>query len=155
MEDGIATVFRQIAMNRFEHAVHTARREEGELATERINELWLDCQTQLFADAVDTEGYGPWWSYVHHFTASPGYVYAYAYGFLFALSIYRRYEEEGDALVGPYLDLLRAGGSKSPQELARIVGMDITDPAFWAAGLEALATDLAEAERVADEVGLG
>jgi oligoendopeptidase F len=30
LEDSIATVFRQIAMNRFEHSVHTARREEGE-----------------------------------------------------------------------------------------------------------------------------
>src|SRR3954470_7942246 len=41
LEDQIATVFRQIAMNRFEHAMHTARREEGELAVDRLNELWF------------------------------------------------------------------------------------------------------------------
>jgi oligoendopeptidase F len=152
MEDAIATVFRQIAMNRFEDRVHTARREEGELSIERIGELWLECQTALFADSVDTDGYSIWWSYVHHFTASPGYVYAYAYGFLFALSIYRKYEEEGDAMVAPYLDLLRHGGSRSPGELAAMVGMNIADPAFWAAGLEALAADLDEAEALAREV---
>jgi oligoendopeptidase F len=155
MEDAIATVFRQIAMNRFEHAVHTARRGEGELSSERIGELWLQAQNELFADSVSTEGYGTWWSYVHHFTASPGYVYAYAYGFLFALSIYRKYEAEGEALVGPYMDLLRQGGSKAPGELARMVGMDIADPAFWATGIEALAADLDEAEAVAAEIGLG
>jgi len=92
IEDSIATVFRQIAMNRFEHAVHTARREEGELSMEKLEELWLETQTQLFGDSVDVDGYGTWWSYVSHFMGTPGYVYAYAYGFLFALSIFRKYE---------------------------------------------------------------
>ena len=118
LEDAIATVFRQIAMNRFEHAVHTERREVGELAPERFGELWLEQQAALFADAVDLDGYTPWWSYIPHFTGVPGYVYAYAYGFLFSLAIYRRYEQEGDAMVEPYLELLRAGGSRTPEELA-------------------------------------
>ena len=74
------------------------------------------------------EGYGPWWSYIPHFTGAPGYVYAYAYGYLFSLAIYRQYVREGDAMVEPYLELLRAGGSRSPEELARIVGLDLTDP---------------------------
>jgi oligoendopeptidase F len=145
IEDAIATVFRQVAMNRFEDAMHTARREEGELSTDRFNELWLDSQRQLFADAVDVSGYETWWSYIHHFTASPGYVYAYSYGFLFALSIFHRYE----------LELLRRGGSRSPEELAAGVGLDLTDPSFWASGLEALEHDLGEAERLAEEIGLG
>ncbi|RDI73705.1 oligoendopeptidase, pepF/M3 family [Gaiella occulta] len=155
IEDAIATVFRQIAMNRFEHAVHTERRTQGEISSERFAELWLECQTELFGDSVDTTGYGSWWSYVNHFAAVPGYVYAYAYGYLFALSIFRAYEREGDALVEPYLQLLRAGGSKAPEELARIVGLDLTDAAIWASGIDALADELDEAERLAAEIGLG
>ncbi len=155
IEDAIATTFRQIAMNRFEDAVHTARREQGELAPERIAELWLDAQHALFADSVATDGYGPWWSYIPHFTGSPGYVYAYAYGYLFSLAIYRRYLQEGDAMVEPYLELLRAGGSRPPEELARIVGLDLTDPEIWASGIEALSEELDEAERLAGEIGLG
>ncbi len=155
IEDAIATVFRQIAMNRFEHAVHTERRGTGEVSSERFAELWLECQTQLFGDSVDTDGYANWWSYVNHFAGVPGYVYAYAYGYLFALSIFRAYELEGEALVEPYLQLLRAGGSKSPEELAGIVGLDLTDPAIWAAGIEALSDELDEAERLAGEIGLG
>jgi oligoendopeptidase F len=154
IEDAIATVFRQIAMNRFEHSVHTERREVGELSPDRLGELWIEQQTTLFADAVDVEGYTPWWSYIPHFTGSPGYVYAYAYGYLFSLAIYRRYEEEGDAMVAPYLELLRSGGSKTPEELATIVGLDLSDPAIWAAGIDALAADLEEAERVASAIGL-
>jgi oligoendopeptidase F len=155
IEDAIATTFRQIAMNRFEHAAHIERRTQGELAPERIGELWLEAQTALFGDAVSVDGYTPWWSYIPHFTGSPGYVYAYAYGYLFSLAIYRRYVQEGEAMVEPYLELLRAGGSRPPEELAQLVGLDLTDPAIWASGIDALAEELDEAERLAAELGLG
>jgi oligoendopeptidase F len=154
IEDAIATTFRQIAMNRFEEAVHTERRGAGELAPERFGELWLECQSALFGDSVGLDGYVPWWSYIPHFTGAPGYVYAYAFGYLFSLAIYRRYVAEGEAMVGPYLDLLRAGGSQSPEELARIVELDLTDPSIWASGLDALGAELDEAERLADELEL-
>ena len=55
----------------------------------------------------------------------------------------------------PYLDLLRAGGSKAPEELARMVGLDLTDPSIWASGIDAIADDLDEAEALAAEIGLG
>jgi oligoendopeptidase F len=155
IEDSIATVFRQIAMNRFEHAVHTERREQGEVATDRFEELWLETQKQMFEDSVDLDGYGTWWSYIPHFLSTPGYVYAYAYGFLFALAIFRRYEQEGESMVEPYLDVLRAGGSRPPEELAEIVGLDLTDPGIWASGIEALSAELDEAEALATEIGLG
>ena len=155
IEDSIATVYRQIAMNRFEDAVHTTRREEGELSAETFERLWLDSQNRLFGDSVDTDGYATWWSYVPHFIGTPGYVYAYSYGFLFALSIFRKYELEGEAVVGPYLDLLRSGGSKQPEELARMVGLDLTDRKIWDAGIDALASELDEAEALAEEIGLG
>jgi oligoendopeptidase F len=154
IEDSIATVFRQVAMNRFEDAVHTERRSEGELASERIQELWLETQSKMFADSVDLDGYGTWWSYISHFTGVPGYVYAYAYGFLFALAIFRRYELEGESMVEPYFELLRAGGSKAPEELARMVGLDLTDPSIWESGIDALAAELDEAEALATEIGL-
>jgi oligoendopeptidase F len=155
IEDSIATVFRQIAMNRFEHAVHTDRREQGEISTDRLEELWLETQTDMFQDSVDIDGYGSWWSYIPHFMGTPGYVYAYAYGFLFALSVFRKYEQEGDSMVEPYLELLRSGGSKAPEELAQMVGLDLTDPKIWESGIEALAVELDEAEALANEIGIG
>jgi oligoendopeptidase F len=155
IEDSIATVFRQIAMNRFEDAVHNGRRQKGELSVERLEELWLKAQRDLFADSVDIEGYGAWWSYIPHFMGTPGYVYAYAYGFLFALTIFRKYEVEGESLVGPYFDLLRAGGSKTPQELGEMVGLDLNDPEIWASGIDAISVEMDEAEALANEIGLG
>ena len=153
IDDTIATVFRQIALNRFEHAIHTGRREEGELPIERVSELWRAEQERMLGEAVEvTDDYGIWWSYVPHFIAAPGYVYAYAFGYLFSLAIYRRYVEEGDSLVEPYLDLLRAGGSAPPAELASRLGFDLGDPGFWSAGLDAIGTLVDEAESLAAQL---
>jgi len=154
LEDSIATVFRQIAMNRFEESCHIARRTEGELSVDRFGELWAASQADMLGDSVEvTEGYKSWWSYVPHFMGTPGYVYAYAYGQLLALSVYARYIEEGDAFVPAYLDLLRAGGSRSPEELGKIVGCDLADPNFWANGIKIVAGQLDAAEEAARAAG--
>jgi oligoendopeptidase F len=152
IEGSIATVFRQTAMNRFEELVHTSRREEGELAVDRFNALWAQSQEEMLGDSVQiSEGYRTWWSYVPHFISTPGYVYAYAYGQLLALSIYKRYADEGESFVPSYLELLRAGGSKSPHELGQIVGIDLADPGFWDSGLALVEAQLEEAETAAHE----
>ncbi len=154
LEGQIATVFRQIAMNRFEAAVHHARREEGELAVADFNRHWAESQAAMLGDAVEiTEGYRTWWSYVPHFIATPGYVYAYAYGQLLALSVYRQYEEQGDEFVPAYLELLSRGGSQSPEELGRIVGCDLADPKFWVGGLAIVERQLEAAETAALAAG--
>jgi len=154
LEDSIATVFRQVAMNRFEDACHTHRRTEGEVSVEQFNEMWAQTQTQMLGPAVEiTEGYRTWWSYIPHFIATPGYVYAYAYGQLLALSVYARYQAEGPDFVPAYLEMLSAGGSKSPEELTGIVGCDLTDPGFWQAGLEIVDGQLRAAEEAAQAAG--
>jgi oligoendopeptidase F len=154
VDGAVATVFRQIAMNRFEHLAHTRRRGEGELSVERLNDSWVEAQGELFGDSVTiTPGYHGWWSYVPHFINTPGYVYAYAYGQLLALSVYRRYVEEGEPFAPRYLDLLAAGGSRSPEQLAEIVGIDLVDPGFWDAGLDLVEEQLSAAERLAAQRG--
>ena len=154
VEGSIATVFRQIAMNRFEDAVHTTRRTEGEISVERFGELWADAQRDLFGDSVEvTDNYHLWWSYIPHFINTPGYVYAYAYGQLLALSVYRRYQEEGESFVPRYLEMLSAGGSMSPADLGHIVGVDLDDPGFWSSGLDLIEGQLDNAEAAAREAG--
>jgi oligoendopeptidase F len=154
LEDSIATVFRQVAMNRFEHAVHTHRREQGELSVDDFGGLWAESQTAMLGDSVEvTEGYRTWWSYIPHFIGTPGYVYAYAYGQLLALSVYARYEAQGADFVPAYLELLAAGGSRAPAELGRIVGCDLDDPAFWDAGLDIVAGQLDRAVEAARAAG--
>jgi oligoendopeptidase F len=153
IDDAIATVFRQIAMNRFEHLVHTRRRSQGELSVEDMSKAWVESQTEMLGDAVEvTEGYQSWWSYIPHFINTPGYVYAYAYGQLLALSVYGRYREVGEELVPRYLEMLGSGGSRTPEKLGEIVGIDLADPGFWDFGLRLVDQQLLEAEALAAQI---
>jgi oligoendopeptidase F len=155
VEDSIATVFRQVAMNGFEASVHNARRSEGELSLERLGELWIASQEEMLGPSVELDDdFRVWWSYIPHFVHVPGYVYAYAFGFLLAVSVYRLYEERGESFVPKYLEMLSAGGSRSPEELAQIVGCDLTDPAFWEGGLSVIERDIEAAEEAARAANL-
>ncbi len=146
LESIFATVFRQVAMNRFEDAMHTARRSEGELSSDQLSAFWLDCQRPMFGDSVTLRpDYGIWWSYIPHFLGTPGYVYSYAFGELLVLALYGRYQQEKDNFVDNYLSLLAAGGSKSPADLLAPFDITLDDPLFWHGGLDII-------ERMLDDV---
>lgn len=153
VEDSFATIFRQISMNRFEDALHTARRTEGELSTARINELWLGTQRAMFGSSVTmTENYGIWWSYVPHFLSTPGYVYAYAFGELLVLALFNLYRERGAAFVPQFIEVLAAGDSDWPEKILAKVGVDLTDLNFWSHGLDAVRSLVEQEEQLARQV---
>lgn len=153
IDDTIATVFRQVAMNRFEDRIHTARRGEGELSPDRFSEFWLETQTDMFQGSVILgEHYRFWWSYIPHFVHTPGYVYAYAFGELLVLALYARYKEEGAVFADRYLGLLEAGGSDWPHKLVGKLGIDLTDLSFWNEGLGAIEDLIVRAEELAERV---
>jgi oligoendopeptidase F len=152
LEEIFATVFRQIAMNRFEDDIHRERRKLGELSTDRFGELWIATQKEMFGDSVTLTGdYSIWWSYVTHFLEAPGYVYAYAFGELLVLSLYKMFMEEGKGFVPRYLNLLASGGNGSPAQLLSDFGVRLDDPGFWYEGLDIIDKMLKEAEVLAKQ----
>jgi len=156
IDDTIATVFRQVSMNRFEDAIHTARRHEGELSAERFSELWRKTQTDLYGDSVQlTENYDLWWCYIPHFLHTPGYVYAYAFGELLVLALYNRYENGAENFPQRYEQLLRAGGSDWPENLVSKLDVDIKDSTFWESGLAIIDQLVDQAEQLSAQAGMG
>ena len=150
IDDTMATVFRQVTMNRFEDRIHTHRREQGELTPDDFAEHWLATQTAMYGDSVTlTDDYRLWWSYIPHFVHTPGYVYAYAFGELLVLALYAQYQSEGPGFARKYRDLLAAGGSDWPHVLVGKLGIDLRDPSFWDQGLDAIAALVDEAEALA------
>jgi len=136
LEDIFATVFRQVVLTRFEELLHHARREQGELTTENINELWAQANSAMFGKSVKMTGdYRNWWMYIPHFIHSPFYCYAYSFGELLVLSLYSMYVKEGNVFVPKYIELLSSGGSDAPEVLLERVGVNIKDPGFWQGGL--------------------
>jgi oligoendopeptidase F len=153
IDDTIATVFRQISMNRFEDRIHTARREEGELTTEQFSQHWFETQHQLYGDSVTlTDEYKLWWCYIPHFLHTPGYVYAYAFGELLVLALYDAYRSGKEGFSDKYMELLEAGGSDWPHNLISKMDIDIRDSQFWARGLNLFETMVNEAEELASQI---
>lgn len=153
IEDIFATAFRQTAMYRFEQDVHAARRAQGELRTEEIDAIWQRNLQAMFGDAVEMgPGHRAWWMYIPHFIHTPFYVYAYAFGQLLVMALYARYQEDGDAFVPRYLEILRAGGSLRPADIVARAGIDISQRSFWEGGLYTIDTLVSQAEEVWREV---
>jgi oligoendopeptidase F len=153
IEDGFATVFRQVVLTRFEQSLHQARRDRGEQTTEQINDLWLAANRPMHGDVVElTDGYAWWWLYISHFIHVPFYCYAYAFGELLVLALVQKYKQEGASFVPKYLELLASGGSDAPHMLLAKLGIDVTDPQFWELGLRLLGNMVAEAESLAAEL---
>lgn len=150
IEEAFGTVFRQIALTRFEQGLHEVRRREGELSSERIGTIWHDVNAALYGDSVElTDDYRWWWAYIPHFIHSPFYCYAYGFGELLVLALYELYRERGAAFVPQYLDLLAAGGSDAPAALLARLGVDIQQPSFWQRGLGVLRGLVEEAHALA------
>lgn len=147
VEGCFASVFRQVAMYRFEQRCHQNRREEGELAPEEFEAIWQEELQTMFGDSVDLgDEHRNLWSYVGHFFFAPFYVYAYAFGELLTMALYQKAKQEGPGFADKYQHLLELGGSKSPEDLMAIVGVDLRSREFWQGGLNAIESLVTEVE---------
>lgn len=135
VEDMINTVIRQVAFHCFETRIHDER-VEGELTPERLGALWLEVQAESLGPAIElSPAYRNYWAYIPHFIHTPFYVYAYAFGDCLVNSLYAAYREAPDGFADRYMEMLRAGGTKTHHELLASFGLDAADPAFWRRGL--------------------
>ena len=150
IDDAIATIFRQVSMNRFENEIHHARRDGGELSTDDFSGYWHKTQHKLYGDSVElTDEYKLWWCYIPHFLHTPGYVYAYAFGELLVLALYDLYKKSDQKEFSEkYIELLEAGGSDWPHKIVAKMGVDITDASFWENGLQLFEEMISDAEKL-------
>jgi oligoendopeptidase F len=152
IEDGFATVFRQNVLTRFEQTAYEARRE-ARLTPERLGDLWTAANGRYYGDAVQmTDGYRWGWSYIPHLINWPFYCYAYVFGELLVLALFRMYQEEGQSFIPKFVRLLERGGSDTPQNLLAPLGVDFRDAGFWQKGFDELRRLVTQAQDLADKV---
>ncbi len=137
LDDIYATVIRQAYFIRFENAAH---RMVAEGATgDQLAQTYLAELRQQFGKIVKVPDEFQWeWLMIPHLFASPFYCYAYSFGNLLVLALYRMYKEQGQAFIPQYLDLLATGGSQSPQAILTKVNVDMTSEAFWQSGFDTI-----------------
>jgi oligoendopeptidase F len=151
IQEIFATVFRQTALHKFEEQLHLMQKEKGELTEDEISEIWDNTQKEMFGNSVDLTGSENWWGYISHFVRYPFYVYGYAFGELLVLSLYAQYKKDPKIFVPKYLELMSAGSSKSPQELLKPFGINLSDRKFWQGGINIIKELVVEAKQIYEQ----
>ncbi len=145
VDDIYATVMRQAFFVIFEEAAHRAIQENA--SPQELDRLYFENLWEQFGDSVAlTDEFQYEWVSIPHIYHTPFYCYAYSFGQLLVLSLYRRYQQEGDAFKPGYLRMLARGGSARPQEILEEAGIDMTDPDFWQAGFDVIGGMIDELE---------
>ncbi|MCP4203181.1 MAG: M3 family oligoendopeptidase [bacterium] len=135
LDDIYATVMRQAYFVRFEQRAHAAILA-GE-PPEKLNEIYLGLLEEQFGDAVEVpQEFSREWVSIPHIYHTPFYCYAYSFGQLLVLALYRRFREQGASFVPGYLRLLAWGGASRPAEILAEAGVEMTDPSFWQGGFD-------------------
>jgi oligoendopeptidase F len=150
LDDAMLSIFESSALLSAEAQMHHYRRAHGELNAAQLSEIWTASLSHLWADTIEIEeGTRILWSLIPHMVWEPGYLYSYSYGLLTAWSAFARYQQIGEQFCEDYLNMLAAGGSRSPAELVMMLDLDVNDPSFWNAGLELLDDMLKQTEALA------
>ncbi len=137
MDDAFATILRQNYFSMFEKTAHDLITKGAQVSD--IADAYLANLKSEFGDSVEISDEFRWeWVMVPHFYNVPFYVYAYAFGQLLVLSLYKQYQEEGNAFKPRYMEILAAGGSIAPIELLNKAGIDVTTAEFWQGGYDVI-----------------
>ncbi|MFX1505984.1 MAG: M3 family oligoendopeptidase [Promethearchaeota archaeon] len=149
LEDAIITISRQTMYVFFERECHEKGSKEN-LSAQQMSDIWDKHVKDAYGDAVDFLPEQSWnWATIPHFLdPRVFYCYAYSFGMLFVLGLYQKYLEEGESFIPKYKQILEAGGSQFPVDLAKSVGLDITTPEFWQAGFDYLRKLLKEFQNI-------
>lgn len=146
LDDIYATVLRQAYFVRFEQLAHQMIADGA--TGDQLAQAYLAELRQQFGKSVKVPDEFQWeWLSIPHLFASPFYCYAYSFGNLLVLALYRMYKEQGASFVPQYLELLSSGGSQSPHNILSKVGVDMTSESFWQSGFDTIREMVNDLER--------
>jgi oligoendopeptidase F len=147
VDDVYATVLRQSYFVLYELEAHQAILAGRSL--EDLNEIYLANLAEQYGDSVlVAPEFRYEWLSIPHIYQTPFYCYAYSFGQLLVLALYRRYQEQGAAFKPGYLKLLGYGGSARPEAILAEVGIDMTDRRFWQGGFDLVRQRIDELEAI-------
>lgn len=152
VDDSYATIMRQAYFALFERQAHDLIQQGA--SVDDLAKVYMDNLTEQFGEAVELSDEFRWeWVSIPHIYGTPFYVYAYAFGQLLVLSLYKQYKAEGETFKPRYLKILSAGGSDSPANILTEAGIDIHSAAFWQGGFDVIAEMMDQLEAIPVKTG--
>ncbi|MES3005506.1 MAG: M3 family metallopeptidase, partial [Patescibacteria group bacterium] len=153
IQDDMGTIFRQIAFYNYEKEMHALVREKGGLSKDEFAVLYSKHLKMYLGSAfklTEDDGYG--YVYIPHFRDF-FYVYSYAYGQLISKAMYEKYKKD-PMFIEKVKKFLSAGGSMSPEDIFKSIGIDTSKPEFFEGGLRSIDSDIKLLEKLAKEAGM-
>jgi oligoendopeptidase F len=148
VDDSYATIMRQAFFALFEKQAHEMT-NNGASVDELSSAYFENLKTQ-FGDIVEIGEEFKWeWVSIPHIYHVPFYVYAYAFGQLLVLSLYKQFKQEGDAFKPRYIKILSSGGSKAPVQILSEAGVDVYQSSFWQGGFDVVEGLIGQLENLA------
>lgn len=148
IDDVIATIYRQTMYTFFELEAHTEGAKRR-LSSDDLCQIWRKQVDECYGSDIQWLADQDWnWSSIPHFQMYPFYCYAYSFANLFVLALYKQYKEKGQEFVPKIIEILAAGGSRYPQEIAESVGIDLASKEFWQGGFDYIAGLIEQFERM-------
>jgi oligoendopeptidase F len=137
MDDAYATIIRQAYIAVFEKKAHDLVQKNA--SVDELCDAFFETIREQFGDSLELSDEFKWeWVAIPHIYHVPFYVYAYAFGQLLVLSLYKQYKTEGESFKPKYLKILSAGGSEAPEKILSEAGIDIRSAKFWQGGFDVL-----------------
>lgn len=123
---------------KFEHEVFTRRQSEF-LSVETLNDIMIRAQKETYGAGLDQTVLHPymWICKPHYYSAGLGYYnFPYAFGGLFALGLFGKFQEEGKTFVPKYQQLLLSTTTAMSEDVALVADINLRDKAFWESSLK-------------------
>ena len=147
IDDNYATIMRQSFFALFEKTAHEM--VQNNASVDELAAAYLENLKTQFGDSVEISDEFKWeWVSIPHIYHTPFYVYAYAFGQLLVLALYKQFKAEGESFKPKYMKLLAAGGSEAPEKILQESGIDIRSAAFWQGGFDVLSGLVDELEKL-------
>ena len=141
IQDDISTIFRQIACFNFEVEMHNTIRRQGNMTKEELALCMNKHMGSYLGKKVklsEQDGYFfVGWSHIRSFF----YVYSYAFGQLASKALYKKYQKD-KSYMGEIKKFLSLGGSKSPEDIFKLIGIDVRKSDFWQKGIDSIKEDI-------------
>jgi len=139
LDDAGQAAFQVSARVWFEQNLYKAIESGENLDGKTISKYWCAGRDKIYGDSVEwfDEMDWEWTMKPHYFIPNfRFYNYPYVYAQLFVYALYKTYKQEGKEFVPKFKKILAAGGSLSPEDLGKIVGLDFTKKDFWKLGIK-------------------